>query len=454
MPISGRRNVIIRAFMFFLPIVFGVLGFIWMSNQSSAQVEATEEAKVAVRIMEVTAAPREIVATGFGRVTPTRERSAISDVQGRITSLALGLAEGRIVSSGEVLIKIDPTDYILAIERANASISSVNAQLAELDLQEQNTIRSLELQNQILEVSQAELDRVGSLVSSGASTRAALENAQSAFLAQESAVLNLENTLNLIPSQRAALEASLQAERVSLSEAETSLARTEIAAPFRGRIASLNAETSQFVRTGDVLLELEAVDAVEVVAEFQPQTFFPIAANITGTNSLASGSFDAANAVDLLIGSGVEARVRLNQFGGDQSFDATLTRLRGTIAEDTGTLGIVVQVDDPMMIDTTQSRPPLNVGAFVSVDLIIASSNSVIAVPRTALHYDDAGDPFVFVADADDRLEFRSIEPGYILGDLITVAAGLETGDRLLLSDPRPPIEGLKLIPLPSDRDS
>ncbi len=444
--------MILRFLMFAAPLALGVYGFIWMTNRPAEDAAPIEEAQIAVRYITVTPQARSLTATGFGRVTPTNAWSAISEVQGRIVSHADNLAEGRIVNAGEVLIEIDRTDYELSIERAKTSVASVIAQIAELDLQEENSKRSLELQERILEVAQADFDRVNSLVESGTSTRSALETAQTALLTQQSATLNLQNTLDLIPAQRSALEASLAAERVSLAEAETLLERTTIVAPFRGRVSSVNVENAQFVRTGDSLVTLEATDAAEIVAEFQPQSFFPVAASLGRPGVFAGGEFDTAMAIDLFREVGVTTTVQLDQMNFETSYPASLERMRGTIAEDTGTLGIVVRVEDPLTVNTQARRPPLNVGTFVSVDITAPAGDPFVSIPRASLRYDDNGGVFVYVASDDDTLEIRPVETGFAFGDQISIESGLSAGDRLILSDPRPPIPGLKLIPVSTDK--
>ncbi len=430
------------------PLALGILGYLWMTNREAAPVETTDAARLAVRVQTLEAEPVAMTATGYGRVAPLREWSAVAEVQGRIVELAHGLGEGRIVEAGEVLVAVDPTDYELALQRAKASIAAAEASLSELDKQEENTRRSLDVQNRILDVSRAEFERATRLLESGTGTQASVEASQSGLLAQESAALNLQNTLDLIPAQRAAAEASLSAEQVSLAEAEAALARTTIVAPFRARVASANVETDQFVRTGDQLLVLHATEAVEVVAEFQPIAFSPLALAIFGPDFLPGVEVDATRVIEYMNAAGVTATVNVVQGGFDISYPAEITRFRGTVDEDTGTLGFAVQVQDPLVGNRGDNRPPLNVGTFVAVDVTTPPQQPVIAIPRAVLRYDADGAPFVYVADPGDALAVRPITTGPVLGDRIMVTDGLEAGDRLILSDPRPPVPGLALTPV------
>ena len=71
--------------------------------------------------------------------------------------------------------------------------------------------------------------------------------------------------------------------------------------------------------------------------------------------------------------------------------------------------------------------------------------------PRAALHRGQDGGAIVYVAGADDRLERRRVEIGFSQADLVTVKAGLTVGERVVLSDPVPAIEGMLLLPTSDD---
>lgn len=353
-----------------------------------------------------------------------------------------------------MLISVERTDYEFAVQRARANMASSEASLQELERQEANNRRSLEVQRSILSVAKTELERAEELLEKGVGTLSAVENAQSAYLAQESAVIGLENTLNLIPVQRAAAEASLAVQRVALAEAETELARTVIVAPFRGRIAETSVEEDQFIRTGDRLLTLHDISAVEVTAEIQPQAFMPLAISVFGPELMSGTDINVSRVIELLTEAGVTATVRLDQANFLRSYPAQLMRFRGTVNEETGTIGFAVRVKDPLVASRDSKRLPLTVGAFVSVDLVAPAREGMIAIPRSALRRNDQGAPFVYVADGEDRLEIRPVTMGVVLGDRITISEGLQTGDSLILSDPRPPIPGIDLILVSTHGDS
>lgn len=445
----------LRPLLIIPPVALGVLGFLWMTRGGEAPVSVEPEAEVAVRVLTVEPAPVIPFAEGYGRVAPAHSWSAVSEVQGRIAHLAEGLAEGSFVEAGDVIVEVDRTDYELSVQKTHANIAAAEASLAEIDRQEANTRRNLEIEQRTLEVAQTEYDRVQSLVESGASTQAALNTAEKALFAQQTSITNVTNTLELYPSQRASAEATLAVRRAELAEAERSLSKTVITAPFRGRVDALNVEEDQFIRTGDTLLTLDSAETAEVVAEFAPRAFRAMALAAVGGQLPPDTLVDTSKMVALMHQLGITAQVRMELAGVTALYDAEIVRLRGTIDSETGTMGLVVRVDDPYLANGARGRPPLHAGSFVTVHISAPPLAGALAVPRTALHLDDDGAPFLYVMDAQARLEQRPVETGPALGDQVLIRAGLAAGEVLVLSTPTPPIPGIRLVPVETaGRDS
>lgn len=442
----------LRPLLILPPLALGVAGFMWMTRDQGVDMPAQPEVELAVRVEQVVEGSLTPAAVGYGRVQAVHDWSAISESQGRVIQAAPGLAEGLIVDADELLIEVDKTDYKLTLEKTKANILAARARLAELDRQEKNTDASLSMEQKVLEVAQSEHGRITDLVGRGTGTQAALDAQQRTLLKQQQAVANLENTMALYPSQRKSAEATLAVRLAEFAEAKRALAKTEIRAPFRGRVASVSVETGQFVRVGETLVTIEGTEAAEIVAEVQPSEFRKVVVSTVPGHDGLGDLTDTSQVIDRLNRLGVLAEVRLNVPGVDAVWPARITRMRGTLDSTTGTLGLVVEVDQPTSIGAGQDRPPLTVGAFVSVTFIGPDRTDTISIPRDALHIDDAGKPFVFIADVDNRLQLRAVTTGAVHGDRVIVRDGLAVGDKVILSDPRPPVPGLRLIPVKSEK--
>ncbi|MDX8347507.1 efflux RND transporter periplasmic adaptor subunit [Cognatiyoonia sp. IB215446] len=430
------------------PLILGVAGYIWMTQPDATAAQPVEEAKLAVRVMTVEPSAHVVSATGFGRVEAVRSWSAISQVDGRVTQTHTDLSVGTVVDAGALLIQVDKTDYELAIQKSEANIAAAEAQLAELDGQEENSQNLLALEQRSLEVAQAEFDRNQNLFDSGTASAATLDAAQKTLLAQENAVTNLTNTIALYPAQRQSAEATLAVREAELAEAERGLSNTTITAPFRGRVSAEMVQVGQFIRTGEQLVTIDAIDTAEVVGAFQPQAFASVvSAAFDGRNPDVT-EVDATQVIEIMKRGDIKAYVALEFAGVQARYPAQLARFRGTIDSETGTIGLAVRIDDPLVVDTNGGRPPLEFGAFVGVVLEGTTPAEAIAVPRTAIRQGDDGAPFVYTATADDRLAITPIILGPVAGDMILVQDGLAAGDRVILSAPRPPIERLSLTPI------
>ena len=98
------------------------------------------------RPVRVISAPRVDVvprAMGYGRVRPAHVWQAVAEVSGRIVAHDPRLEVGAILPKGEVIARIDPTDYQLAVARAEADILAARAQLDQNRVQDRTpAIRS------------------------------------------------------------------------------------------------------------------------------------------------------------------------------------------------------------------------------------------------------------------------------------------------------------------------
>ena len=427
------------------PIALAVFGFLRMNDRDPEPTTPKPEMRLAVRILTV--APKSVVATatGYGRVEAVHTWTAVTEVQGRITHLPTDLAAGSIVEAGSTLFEIDVTDYELARDKARANIASAEAQLAELSRQEVNTANSLAVEERILTVAQAEYDRVQALFTKGTTTQAKLDTAQKTLLAQTKAVTNLNNTQALFPSQRQSLDASMKVRQADLADANRAIGKTAVTAPFKARVSALNAEQGQFVRQGDKVLVLQDISAAEITAELQPSSFAPmVGLALRGTLDLYP-TVDTTKAVAIFNRAGITANVSAAHADQVANWPAEIVRMRGTMDNETGSLGLVVRVDDPLLSEPPLARPPLNVGAFVSVTFSSPPADAVLSIPRNAVRYEDTGAPFAYVVDAKTALAKSPLTLGAVLDDEVIVLDGLAPGDQLILTNPQPPILGMAL---------
>jgi RND family efflux transporter MFP subunit len=220
LPGLQRRTAV--AAMTLLALVFSV------SPQANAQTAASPANATAVAI--------ETQALSAVAIHPQREAAAsvIARNESKLSAEVSGVllrwtAEaGSTVRKGELLVEIDPTDFRLAEQRAQAALDASAARLKQAEQQ---------------------LKRSQALVAQG-------------FFSQE-ALIQRETEVALMRSELA----SNQAQR---SIAQRQLAKTSLRAPFAASVKQRLAQTGEVVAPGDVLYLLAEIGAAEVSAHIAP----------------------------------------------------------------------------------------------------------------------------------------------------------------------------------------
>ena len=119
---------------------------------------------------------------------------------------------------------------------------------------------------------------------------------------------------------------------------------------------------------------------------------------------------------------------------------AVFSRVSDTIDLKTRSIGIIVTAQDTWETAKPGQRPPLSKGMFVEVTIRANKLTGQIVVPRAALHGDN-----LYVADNNDRLVIKPVETGLTQDGNVVVRSGIETGDKVIVSDLLPAIKGMLL---------
>ena len=426
----------LRKLLFIPPLIIGagVLAYVVKNRPAPERTPPAEEAR-AVRVIEVrpvTLIPR---VRGFGTVRPDRVWSAIAQVSGKVIFVHPRLKKGEIIEAGEEIITIAPDDYKLAVARAESSIRTAQAKLAELEVTRENTRGLLELEKNALGIARKDYERKKVLKEKGTIPATVLEQALRALISQRKLVANLENALRLIPAQKKELNEQLASYRTQLATAKLNLARTHIRMPFRGRISQVAAEVMQFAPAGRQLAAADSIKAAEVEAQYPLSRLRALAALASGhaaVTSPAPGRFR-----ELIRKLGLSVEIRLNDGPGGVVWKGRFARMSDTADPKTRTMGVIGVVDDPYAGVAPGSRPPLTKGMFVRMDVLARPVKGALVIPRAAVHGGK-----VFIATDGNRLAVRPVTVAAGMGDLVVIRSGLKAGEKVVLSDLAPALEG------------
>lgn len=421
------------------PIVLGAFAVWWfVSQRQPPQITAPQEEIRNVRVIQAQRIDLVPTVSGFGTVQPAKTWQAVVQAAGEVDYMHPGLKRGAVMRAGTEIIRISPRDYELAIAQAQANIGKADAQIIEFDLSEENTRASLEIERQSLKIRERELDRKEKLVASGATSRTALDQETRDTLIQRKKVQDLENTLKLIPSQRAALVEQKKLNQIELDQAKLNLGRTRIVLPFDARIGEVSVETAQYAQVGSTLLTADGIKTAEIEAQI-PLSRFSALARVAAGNDAPIGLTPETigNVVKRL---GFSATIHLNAGETEVVWPAIFSRVSDTIDLKTRSIGVIVTAQDTWKTAVPGQRPPLSKGMFVEVKIRANKQSGQVVVPRAALHGHN-----LYLADKDSRLVIRPVETGLTQEGNIVVSSGVEAGDNIVVSDLLPAIEGMLL---------
>ena len=348
---------------------------------------STPENAIAVKTQKVQATQVRLAVESQGSVLPRTRTSLISEVSGAVLEVSPQFIVGGRFEQGDTLLRLDPTDYEVALQRAEARLISRNAQLT-------------------FEQARA--------------TQAKKEWAMTGRPASEAPILALRE-----PYLAEARANVLQAE-AEVKQAQQKLRRTTIRAPYAGIVSAKSVDVGQYVTVGTPLGKTFAIDFVEVRLPLTDK-------DLSMMEDI--GFFSAATAPTVMLSATVG--------GTEVQWSGALVRSEGVVNELNRSQYVVVQVEDPYGVGSNPSSPPLLVGTFVRAALAGKKLNNVFKVPRHAMLQGNK----VALVDAQSRLRLVSVESSFGNDEFYFVSAGVKEGDELIVSALGIPIDGMKVNP-------
>ena len=434
-----RTRKLFRIGLRLLPVLVAVaLVVVLVQTRSVPVKKSADEISRPLRVIDapnVTLLPKIL---GYGVAEPRRIWRAVAEVKGAVIWVHPRLDSGALVDEGTDLLKINPADYELTVARLNASISETRARLRELTAEAQNRKTSLDIEKRSLVLARTSLERLRELRDKDMVPPDDVDREERNVLQQEQAIQQLENAIALIPARRDALEAVLAVHAANLKQAELDLDRTIIRAPFDCRLGDVNMTAGQIVTAGQDLFEAHGTDMVEIEAKFRPEQlrnmlppekrrqFQP---GITMEN--LQQSFD------------LTVTIRLRSGDWEAIWPARFDRIREAVDPRTRAINVVAVVEDPYGKVVPGIRPALVRGMYCEMELQAPKRPDTVVLPRSAVR-----DGIVYLVDSDGRLTKRNVQVAFAQGDLVVIESGLDGGEMVIVSDPTPAIEGMKVDPV------
>jgi RND family efflux transporter MFP subunit len=368
-----------------LAVAAGLATIIFVTT-SPLEARPPERIVPPVRVAVVEERDVPLVVRSQGSVEPRTESQLIPEVSGPVVWTSPGLVSGGMFAAGDVLLRVDDRDYETAVARAESARMRAEG--------ERDHAASV-------------LARQRGLADRGIVSSAVLEDAERAAHVTE---------------------ASLREATVALEQARRDLARTEIRAPYPGRVRESHVGVGQFVTRGQAVATLYATDFLEVRLPIPDRELAYIGDGLW-THDIAAGDRPVV-------------RLRAVFAGAERTWIGSLVRTEGEIDPKTRMVRVVARIDSAEL----GAQPPPPVGLFVQAEIVGRTATSVAVVPRAAVR--DGGDS-VLVVDDEDRLRVRPIEVLRTQGDTVLVTSGVRAGERICLSALDAPVDGMPVAPVP-----
>ncbi len=330
----GRKILVISVPILIL-LLFVVLGGGLNALKKQPEVKKRSRPVLAVRATTAVSDTIQLKVNVQGQSRPRTEIDLVPEVAGKIVYVSQKFISGGIFAKGDVLYRIDPADYHVAVVRAEATVA--RAQQILLREQSEGAIARLDW------------DDLGG--------------------GKEATDLTLRKP-HLLEAQ-----AGLQSAQADLDNANIRLRRTAVTAPFNGRVREKVADIGQYVNPGARLGRIFSTDIAEVRLALSDADI----ARIDLPLAYVAKNRDAA--LDVKLSAIIGGKVRV--------WNGKIMRTDAAYDPQTRSMFAIAEVVDPYGKGAADGNYPMSPGLFVDAQIEGKTLEGVIIIPRDALRPND-----------------------------------------------------------------
>jgi len=390
---SRDKGLLIKRLLVFVLPVFVVAGAIGANVAMSAFKPEPEEKKEVLRavpVLTATAVREDVTLTvsAQGEVQPRTQIYIVPQVSGKITYMSASFIEGGQFKKGDLLVRIDPAEYLLRVTQAKANVAQAQ------------TVLTREASES--DIARRDWDDLG--------------NGQAA------------TPLTLRAPQMAEAAAKLEGAKAILGEANLQLSRASIYAPFSGRVTERAVDAGEYVTTGTRLGQVYETSVMDVR--------LPLTNADLAQAGLTLG-FIAGTKTP-----GIPVELSANVAGKYLTWSGKIVRTDSGFDPKTRVLFAYVEVKDVRSPGTGTQLAP---GLFVDAEIAGQNLPGMIVIPRSGLR----GKNQVFVAntvtDTEAALSIKKVDVVSSYRERAILRGGLNAGDVVITSPIRGAADGMKI---------
>lgn len=329
----GRQRLTVKKFLFAALLTGSgllVSGLVLTGKPAPVANVPPEPLRPVVSVLRAQPSEISLAVNTQGTVEARRRINLVAEVAGKVSTVSERFEEGAFFDQGDVLLQLEQADYEFAIARAQSQVAAAEQRLAE------ERGRNRQAKREWRELGTVEA-----------------------------------NALFLRQPQMKAAEAALKASVADLSAAQLALSRTEIRAPFSGRIESKRADLGQYIAPGAAVAEIYATDIVDVALPLNDSQLaalkLPMNANVAlGIPVILSTAFG----------------------GREWQWQAQIRRVQAVVDRQSRTVNAIAEVLQPFESEIS-GRPPLTPGMFVRAEIPTLPIPNLVQLPASALRSDN-----------------------------------------------------------------
>ena len=371
--------------LFILLGAFALSYLLWFLGQ--VQPDPVEELPPPDVIIEIlTPKDFQVQISSNGTTTPLTQTVLTAEVGGEVIYRSKKFAEGASVIEGEILAKIDDTD--LQLQYKNALLQLANAEV------------QYSLQLAEAEVAKEAWDKIGDGVASD---------------------------LTLKKPQLKQAEAFLEVAKAQVSSAAKKLNKTEIIAPYAGRIQNVNIDLGTTIVPGQPVGAMYTSSEIEITLAVKDNDLQFLSIPMDGRKLNPSE----------------QASVVIESFykGKTQSWKGKLERVDGVIDPVTRMINLIAVFKNDFI---ESDKPNLPIGLFVEAKIDGITLKNIFEIPINSISEDNE----VYIVDKDNQLELRELTILKKYSEFVIIKDGLKAGERIVTSKLSTASNGIKINPV------
>lgn len=360
-----------------IPLFILVLGFgawKWLGQPvEEPQSQRREPQKLETSRLELKRTRFPVILETQGTVRAHHTTTLTAQVAGTVKTVGAGFEDGAFFEVGEVLLELDPADLLASLAGSESRLARAEAALAQEE----------------------------------ARAKQARLNWEDIGYKDEPSPLVLR-----VPQLKEA-HANVSAAKADLDQAQRNLKRSQIRAPFAGRVKSRMVGLGQAVGGTTALGEIFATDYAEIR--------LPLSAAQLSFVKLPTRDDDAP--VNVTLTDALSTRAV------PHTWAAKIVRTEGALDEASRELFAIARIDDPFGLES--GNPELRMGQPVRAAVEGVVLDDVFVLPRTALR----GVNRVFLIERENlTIQRTAVEVLWSTADTLVVRDGFQEGDWLATS--------------------